>query len=40
METNNFTFEVKAILGLESTRPDGWVGGWVDGWGAGLAGNI
>ena len=23
METNNFTFEVKVILGLESTRPDG-----------------
>ena len=32
IETNNFAFEVKVILGLESTRPDGWV--------AGLAGNI
>ena len=23
IETNNFAFEVKVILGLESTRPDG-----------------
>ena len=36
METNNFALEVKVILGLKSTRPDGWMGGWV----AELAGNI
>ena len=36
-ETNNFAFKAKFILGLKSTRPDGWmgrwmVGGWVAGW--------
>ena len=25
IETNNFAFEVKVILGLESTCPDGWM---------------
>ena len=32
--TNNFAFEVKVILGLESTLNyfTGWVGGWVGGW--------
>ena len=31
IETNNFAFEVKVILGLESTCPDGLVGGrgWI-----------
>ena len=33
IETNNFAFEVKVILGLETTflvcRVVGWVGGWI-----------
>ena len=29
IETNNFAFEVKVILGLESTHPNGWMGGWI-----------
>ena len=36
VETNNFAFEVKVILGLETTflvcRVVGWLGGWVGGW--------
>ena len=37
--TNNFAFEVKVILGLESTLNyfTGWVGGWV---GVGWLGNV
>ena len=32
IEINNFAFEVKVILGLKSTIPDGRLdGGWVDG---------
>ena len=31
IETNNFVFEGKFILGLESTRPDGCMGGWING---------
>ena len=32
IETNNFAFDVKVILGLESTLlGGGWVGGWVAG---------
>ena len=34
VETNNFPFEVKVILGLETTflvcRVGGWVVGWLD----------
>ena len=25
IETNNFAYEIKVILGFESTHPDGWV---------------
>ena len=36
VETNNFAFEVKVILGLKTTflvcRVGGWLGGWVGGW--------
>ena len=29
IEINNFAFEVKVILGLDSTLLGGWVGGWL-----------
>ena len=33
IETNNFAFEVKVILGLESTLlGGGWLAGWLGGW--------
>ena len=32
IELNNFAFEVKVILVLESTLLGGWVGWWVGGW--------
>ena len=33
IETNNFAFEIKVVLGLETTLNyfTGWVGGWVAG---------
>ena len=32
MESTDFVFEVKVILSLESTCPDGWMVDWVAGW--------
>ena len=30
IQTNNFVFEIKVMLDLESTIPDGWPAGWTE----------